>query len=69
MRLNAGFAFVLVLMLVAMLQAWAQANIVNLMPKYIKDLGQSETIYGSMAGLFMGGSALGNVLGGHLGDR
>lgn len=68
-RAKAGLTFILVLATVAALQSWAQANMVNLIPKYIKDLGQSATIYGSMAGLFMGGSALGNVLGGYFADR
>lgn len=68
-RNRAGWAFILVLMMVATMQSWAQANMVNLIPKYIKDLGMSATIYGSMAGLFMGGSALGNVIGGHFADR
>ena len=68
-RSHAGWIFILLLMMVATLQSWAQANMVNLIPKYIKDLGQSATIYGSMAGLFMGGSALGNVIGGHFADR
>lgn len=68
-RNRAGVVFILVLMVVAALQSWAQSNMVNLIPKYIKDLGQSATIYGSMAGLFMGGSALGNVLGGYFADR
>lgn len=68
-RLQAGLLFIVVLALVATLQSWAQANMVNLIPKYIKDLGQGATIYGSMAGLFMGGSALGNILGGYFGDR
>jgi MFS transporter, FSR family, fosmidomycin resistance protein len=68
-RTRAGIIFILVLAVVAALQSWAQSNMVNLIPKYIKDLGQGATIYGSMAGLFMGGSALGNVMGGFLGDR
>ena len=68
-QMKVSLIFVLVLALVAMLQSWAQANMVNLIPKYIKDLGQGVTIYGSMAGLFMGGSALGNVFGGYFGDR
>ncbi|MBK8781029.1 MAG: MFS transporter [Anaerolineales bacterium] len=68
-RAQAGLVFIIVLAFVAAMQSWAQANMVNLIPKYIKDLGQGATIYGSMAGLFMGGSALGNVLGGHLGDK
>jgi FSR family fosmidomycin resistance protein-like MFS transporter len=68
-RAQAGIVFILVLAMVATLQSWAQANMVNLIPKYIKDLGQSATVYGSMAGLFMGGSALGNVFGGFFADR
>lgn len=68
-RAQAGLVFILVLAFVAAMQSWAQANMVNLIPKYIKDLGLGATIYGSMAGLFMGGSALGNVLGGHFGDK
>jgi FSR family fosmidomycin resistance protein-like MFS transporter len=68
-RTQAGILFIVTLMLVATLQSWAQANMVNLIPKYIKDLGQGATIYGSMAGLFMGGSAIGNVFGGYFGDR
>jgi MFS transporter, FSR family, fosmidomycin resistance protein len=68
-RNRAGLAFILILMLVAALQSWAQANMVNLIPKYIKDLGQTATVYGSMAGLFMGGSAFGNMFGGFFADR
>lgn len=68
-RVRAGWAFILILMIVAALQSWAQANMVNLIPKYIMNFGQSATVYGSMAGLFMGGSAIGNVFGGYFGDR
>jgi FSR family fosmidomycin resistance protein-like MFS transporter len=42
---------------------------INFMPKYIKDLGLSAATYGNMAGLFMGGSAVGNLTGGFLADR
>ncbi len=68
-RMQVGWLFILALALVATFQSSAQSNMINLMPKYLKDLGQSATIYGSMAGLFMGGSALGNVIGGHFGDK
>ncbi|GAB4505476.1 MAG: MFS transporter [Anaerolineales bacterium] len=61
--------FFLALALVAALQAWAQQNMITFLPKYLHDLGQSATIYGLIAGLFMGGSALGNVIGGNLADR
>src|SRR3972149_11908806 len=32
-------------------------------------MGQSNAVYGVIVGLFMGGSALGNVVGGTLADR
>ena len=60
--------FIVLLAIVATLQSWSQANMINFVPKYIKDLGLSAVTYGNMAGLFMGGSALGNVIGGHFGD-
>ena len=68
-RLQAGIGFIVLLAAVASLQSWAQSNMISFMPKYIKDLGQSAVTYGNIAGLYMGGSALGNVIGGHLGDK
>lgn len=67
-RLQARIGFILLLAIVATLQSWSQANMINFVPKYIKDLGLGAATYGNMAGLFMGGSALGNVIGGNLGD-
>ncbi len=55
--------------LVAAFQAWSQQNIVTFIPKYLSDLGQSASVYGLIAATFMGGSALGNILGGNLADR
>jgi MFS transporter, FSR family, fosmidomycin resistance protein len=68
-RLQAGIGFIVILAIVATLQSWSQANMINFVPKYLKDLGLSAVTYGNIAGLFMGGSALGNVIGGHFGDR
>jgi len=68
-RLQASLGFILLLAIVATLQSWSQANMINFVPKYIKDLGLGAATYGNIAGLFMGGSALGNVIGGHFGDR
>src|SRR3990170_5886779 len=68
-RLQASVGFIVLLAIVATLQSWSQANMINFVPKYIKDLGLSAVTYGNIAGLFMGGSALGNVIGGHFGDR
>lgn len=61
--------FLATLAVVAALQAWAQQNMITFMPKYLHDLGQSPAVYGLIAGLFMGGSAIGNVIGGTLADR
>ena len=68
-RLRASIGFILLLALVATLQSWSQSNIIAFVPKYLKDMGLSAVTYGNIAGLFMGGSALGNVIGGHLGDK
>jgi len=68
-RLQAGWGFIILLAVVATLQSWSQANMINFFPKYLKDFGLNAAVYGNIAGLFMGGSALGNVIGGHLGDR
>ncbi|RPJ22230.1 MAG: MFS transporter [Chloroflexi bacterium] len=67
-RLQASVGFIVLLAIVATLQSWSQANMINFVPKYLKDLGLSAATYGNMAGLFMGGSALGNVIGGYFGD-
>ena len=68
-RLQASLGFIILLALVATLQSWSQTNMISFFPKYIKDMGFAATTYGNIAGLFMGGSALGNVIGGHYGDR
>jgi MFS family permease len=68
-RLQASIGFIVLLAIVASLQSWAQSNMIAFVPKYLKDMGLSAGTYGNIAGLFMGGSALGNVIGGNLGDR
>ena len=57
------------LVLLASFQAWSQQNMITFIPKYLSDLRKSTAVYGLMIGLFMGGSALGNVVGGTLADR
>ena len=54
--------------LLAAFQAWSQQNMITFVPKYLSDLGQSASTYGVIAALFMGGSALGNAVGGSLAD-
>jgi len=68
-QINRNVGFIVTLATVAILQAWAQQNMMTFLPKYLKDLGQEPALYGLIAGLFMGGSALGNIFGGQLADR
>jgi len=68
-RLQGGIGFIVLLAIVATLQSWAQSNMIAFVPKYLKDMGLGAGTYGNIAGLFMGGSALGNVIGGYFGDR
>ncbi|HEY3345950.1 MAG TPA: MFS transporter [Anaerolineaceae bacterium] len=53
----------------AICQSFLSSNMGTFVPKYLADLGQSAGVYGPIAALYMGGSALGNVIGGLLGDR
>ena len=62
-------SFLVALALIAALQAWSQQNMITFVPKYLSDMGKTATVYGLIAGLFMGGSAIGNVIGGSLADR
>ena len=55
--------------LLATFQSWTSQNIVTFLPKYLSDLGQVPSQYGFMTALYMGGSAVGNVVGGYLADR
>ena len=68
-QIQHSLGFMTTLTVIAVLQAWAQQNVVTFLPKYLSDLGQQPAMYGLIASLFMGGSALGNVLGGQLADR
>ncbi len=60
---------VLAFVLVAALQSWSQQNMYTFLPKYLHDLGQPPAVYGLIAALFTGGSALGGTVGGTLADR
>ena len=51
------------------LRAWVQMTMMAFLPKYLSDLGFKPGLFGPIAALFMGGSAIGGVLGGWLADR
>lgn len=66
-RLSRGL--MIVFMMLAAGRAWVQFNFITFLPKYLADLGFRPTVYGLIAGLFMGAGAAGNLAGGWLGDR
>jgi FSR family fosmidomycin resistance protein-like MFS transporter len=51
------------------MRAWVQMTMMAFLPKYLSDLGFKPGVYGPIAALFMGGSAVGGILGGWLADR
>ncbi len=57
------------LALLAALSSWALHNMITFIPKFLSDLGVVASVYGLVSSLFVGGSALGNVVGGTLADR
>ncbi len=69
MSLSSPIPAVIALAYVAATQAWTQQVMMAFLPKYLHDLGYNATSYGFYAALFMGASAIGNVIGGKLADR
>jgi FSR family fosmidomycin resistance protein-like MFS transporter len=67
--LRYGAGILTALALLAGLRAWVQQNINTFLPKHLSDLGYTPDAYGLVVALFMGGSAIGNVVGGMLADR
>jgi FSR family fosmidomycin resistance protein-like MFS transporter len=67
--LPVSLAMVGMLAIVAASRSWVQQSAVTFLPKYLNDLGMAASQYGSLSGLFMGGSALGLLAGGNLADR
>jgi FSR family fosmidomycin resistance protein-like MFS transporter len=55
--------------LLIFLRAWTQMSVNAFLPKYLRDLGFRPSIFGPIAALFMGGAAVGGVVGGWLADR
>ncbi len=60
--------FILVILL-AGLRTWSQSITTTFAPKFFQDQGVSPTVYGAIVAVFMGGSAIGGVLGAVLADR
>jgi len=69
LSLSSPIPAVIALAYVAATQAWTQQVMMAFLPKYLRDLGYNATSYGFFAALFMGASAVGNVIGGKLADR
>ena len=51
------------------LRSWSTMTMIAFIPKYYSDLGYGPAAFGIFAAMYMGGSAIGGVLGGWLADR
>ncbi|MDD5468380.1 MAG: MFS transporter [Anaerolineales bacterium] len=69
LRIRVTAISLIAFLFVASGQEWVQQSLITFIPKYLSDLGRSATEYGVIIGLYMGGSMLGNLLGGYLADR
>ena len=57
------------LIIIAAFQSWVQTNMTTFIPKYLSDLGETASMYGTLPALFAAGVAVGNIVGGILSDR
>ena len=69
LSIRGNILVIIAFILYAGFQSWATQNMTTFIPKFLSDLGKSASLYGAITGLGMGGTALGNVIGGHLADR
>jgi FSR family fosmidomycin resistance protein-like MFS transporter len=65
----ADLAAFCVVMFVSGLRVWAQMSTTTFTPKFLHDQAFSPTVYGAIVATFMGGSAVGGVLGAILSER
>ena len=57
------------IILLIFLRAWTQMSVNSFLPKHLSDLGFRPGVFGPITALFMGGAAIGGVVGGWLADR
>ena len=64
-----GWFALFALIIVAAFQSWTFQTVLAFLPKYLSNHGLTADIYGLIVAFFMGGTTLGNLLGGSLADR
>jgi FSR family fosmidomycin resistance protein-like MFS transporter len=68
-ELHSGWLALAAFSLLIALRSWAYGNMAAFLPKFLLDGGIDLSLVGILTALYMGGSALGNVVGGALSDR
>jgi FSR family fosmidomycin resistance protein-like MFS transporter len=68
-RLVVPMSYLISLGVITLCESWVLQNMGTFIPKYLSDQGQTAATYGLVAGLMMGGAALGNVVGAFMADR
>lgn len=68
-QLIVSISYLVSLGAITLCESWVLQNMNTFIPKYLSDQGLSAATYGLVAGLLMGGAALGNVVGAFMADR
>lgn len=63
------WSYVIPFIIAIFTRSWTQMSMMTFLPKYLQDLGYRPGVFGPISALFMGGSAIGGIIGAWLSDR
>jgi FSR family fosmidomycin resistance protein-like MFS transporter len=66
---TANWSYLIPFVLTIFTRSWTQMSMMTFLPKYLQDLGFRPGVFGPISALYMGGSAIGGIIGAWLADR
>jgi FSR family fosmidomycin resistance protein-like MFS transporter len=63
------WSYILPFVIAIFTRSWTQMSMMTFLPKYLQDLGYRPGVFGPISALYMGGSAVGGIIGAWLADR
>jgi FSR family fosmidomycin resistance protein-like MFS transporter len=63
------WSYVIPFIITIFTRSWTQMSMMTFLPKYLQDLGYRPGVFGPVSAMFMGGSAVGGIVGAWLSDR
>jgi FSR family fosmidomycin resistance protein-like MFS transporter len=69
LKTTPGRGFIVPFIVTIFTRSWTQMSMVTFLPKYLQDMGLRPGVFGPISALYMGGSAVGGILGAWLADR